>query len=61
MYDFRLQERGSHLDFKLCNFLTGDREKNSQQTVDESKAGSVWWWLEPQRAQHAGATEETSL
>lgn len=24
MYDFRFQERDSHLAFKLCNFLTDD-------------------------------------
>lgn len=30
MYDSRLQERGSHLGFKLCNFLTDDWEKNKE-------------------------------
>lgn len=30
IYDNRLQERGSHLAFKLCNFLTDDWEKNKE-------------------------------
>lgn len=30
MYDFRFQERDSHLAFKLCNFLTDDWEKNTE-------------------------------
>lgn len=30
MYDFRLQERRSHLAFKLCNFLTDDWEKSTE-------------------------------
>lgn len=30
MYDFRWQERRSHLAFQLCNFLADDWEKSTE-------------------------------
>lgn len=62
MYDFGLQERRSHLAFKLCNFLTDDWEKNteaanSQYRVRQEVCGDS----SPRRAPHAGATKETNL